>query len=225
MNRKLLVFSSIGLVVFLVVGYFFIGNNLNKNNVIENNSTTQIEEVENNDNKIISFLKSIHGIKIESLELVDNPVGFEGTFLAPKESIKNGVDYFLKESKNDKINDVKVDIGNGYIKFNVDYNIINNITTPIEFKVIPSLDSNENLVLKIDNVKFLDLKIANWIVNIGLNNFIKDWFTNDMDVKFNDGNVVIDKSNFKGVNLNKISINSKDIKIDMRINMEQITNL
>ncbi|MBQ3423545.1 MAG: hypothetical protein IJH34_18230, partial [Romboutsia sp.] len=155
MNRKLLVFSSIGLVVFLVVGYFFIGNTLNKNNVIENNSTTQIEEVENNDNKIISFLKSIHGIKIESLELVDNPVGFEGTFLAPKESIKNGVDYFLKESKNDKINDVKVDIGNGYIKFNVDYNIINNITTPIEFKVIPSLDSNENLVLKIDNVKFL----------------------------------------------------------------------
>ena len=81
------------------------------------------------------------------------------------------------------------------------------------------------MVLKIDDVKFLDLKIANWIVNIGLNNFIKDWFTSDMDVKFNDGNVVIYKSNFKGVYLNKISINSKDIKIDMSINMEEIENL
>ena len=225
MNKKLLTLISSGIVLFLVIIYFFIGNNLYKDNLIENNVTNQIEEIGKNDNKLISFLKSIHGVKIESLELVDNPVGFEGSFLAPKESIKNGVDYFLKESKNDKINDVKIDIGSGYIKLNVDYNIINNIITPIEFKVIPSLDSNHNLVLKIDDVKFLDLKIANWIVNIGLNNFIKDWFTSDMDVKFNDGNVVIYKSNFKGVYLNKISINSKDIKIDMSINMEEIENL
>lgn len=225
MNKKLLTIISSGIVLFLVIIYFFVGKNLDKNNLIENNITNQIEEIGKNDNKLISFLKSIHGVKIESLELVDNPVGFEGSFLAPKESIKNGVDYFLKESKNDKINDVKIDIGSGYIKLNVDYNIINNITTPIEFKVIPSLDSNHNLVLKIDDVKFLDLKIANWIVNIGLNNFIKDWFTSDMDVKFNDGNVVIYKSNFKGVYLNKISINSKDIKINMSINMEEIENL
>lgn len=225
MNKKLLTLISAGIVLFLVIIYFFIGNNLHKDNLIKNNITNQIEEIGKNDNKLISFLKSIHGVKIESLELVDNPVGFEGSFLAPKESIKNGVDYFLKESKNDKINDVKIDIGSGYIKLNVDYNIINNITTPIEFKVIPSLDSNHNLVLKIDDVKFLDLKIANWIVNIGLNNFIKDWFTSDMDVKFNDGNVVIYKSNFKGVYLNKISINSKDIKINMSINMEEIEKL
>ena len=225
MNKKLLTLISAGIVLFLVIIYFFVGKNLDKNNLIENNITNKIEEIGKNDNKLISFLKSINGVKIESLELVDNPVGFEGSFLAPKESIKNGVDYFLKESKNDKINDVKIDIGSGYIKLNVDYNIINNIITPIEFKVIPSLDSNHNLVLKIDDVKFLDLKIANWIVNIGLNNFIKDWFTSDMDVKFNDGNVVIYKSNFKGVYLNKISINSKDIKIDMSINMEEIENL
>ena len=225
MNKKLLTLISAGIVLFLVIIYFFIGNNLYKDNLIENNVTNQIEEIGKNDNKLISFLKSIHGVKIESLELVDNPVGFEGSFLAPKESIKNGVDYFLKESKNDKIIDVKIDIGSGYIKLNVDYNIINNIITPIEFKVIPSLDSNHNLVLKIDDVKFLDLKIANWIVNIGLNNFIKDWFTSDMDVKFNDGNVVIYKSNFKGVYLNKISINSKDIKINMSINMEELSNI
>lgn len=225
MNKKLLTIISSGIVLFLVIIYFFIGNNLDKNNLIENNITNQIEEIGKNDNKLISFLKSIHGVKIESLELVDNPVGFEGSFLAPKESIKNGVDYFLKESKNDKIDDVKIDIGNGYIKLNVDYNIINNITTPIEFKVIPSLDFNHNLVLKIDDVKFLDLKIANWIVNIGLNNFIKDWFTRDMDVKFNDGNVVIYKSNFKGVYLNNISINSQNIKIDMNINMEELSNI
>ena len=225
MNKKLLTIISSGIVLFLVIIYFFIGNNLDKNNLIENNITNQIEEIGKNDNKLISFLKSIHGVKIESLELVDNPVGFEGSFLAPKESIKNGVDYFLKESKNDKIDDVKIDIGNGYIKLNVDYNIINNITTPIEFKVIPSLDFNHNLVLKIDDVKFLDLKIANWIVNIGVNNFIKDWFTRDMDVKFNDGNVVIYKSNFKGVYLNNISINSQNIKIDMNINMEELSNI
>jgi hypothetical protein len=227
MNKRTITAIIVIAIIILIgiFGFVYIEREKNNDNTQIIEETIIDEQVNNIDNKTIEFLKSVHGLKIENVELINNPVGFDGVFLAPKEAIKNGVDYFLKESKNDKINDVKIDIGSGYIKLNVDYNIINNIITPIEFKVIPSLDSNHNLVLKIDDVKFLDLKIANWIVNIGLNNFIKDWFTSDMDVKFNDGNVVIYKSNFKGVYLNKISINSKDIKIDMSINMEEIENL
>ncbi|MPM99717.1 hypothetical protein SDC9_146911 [bioreactor metagenome] len=81
----------------------------------------------------------------------------------------------------------------------MDYNITKKIVTPIEFKIKPSLNKNKDLVLNIDEVKFLDLKVSKWIVNIGINNFTKDWFSEESDIslEFNDGNVVIDKSNFK----------------------------
>ena len=107
---------------------------------------------------------------------------------------------------------------------NTYYKITNKITTPIEVKVIPSLNEDKDLVLKIDEVKFLDLKIANWIVDLGVKNFVKDFFSgnNNLAMEFNDGNVLIDKSNFKGVVLNNISIDSKMLKLDMRIDLEKL---
>ena len=191
--------------------------NNNNNNKIEKNEETS-------SNKTIDFLSAVQGLKIESVELVDDPVGFEGAFLAPEQSIRNGLDYFLNESKNEKISRVNIDVDGGCIKVNVDYKITNKITTPIEVKVIPSLNEYKDLVLKIDEVKFLDLKIANWIVDLGVKNFVKDFFSgdNNLAVEFNDGNVLMDKSNFKGVVLNNISIDSKMLKLDMRIDLEKL---
>nr|WP_294576035.1 hypothetical protein [uncultured Romboutsia sp.] len=51
-------------------------------------------------------------------------------------------------------------------------------TISIEVKVVPKLNNDKGLELKIKEVKFLDLKIANWIVNLGISSFIKDWFFN-----------------------------------------------
>lgn len=223
MNKKTATYIIIAIVIaiFIVCFGIFIKGNIDKSN--ESNNTNIVEESNAMPNNgVIEFLRSIQGLKIESLELIDNPVGFEGSFLVPKEALKNGVDYFLKESKNEKISKVNVDIGDGYIKANVDYKIIAGVTTPIEVKVNPSLNENKDLVLKIEEVKFLDLKIANWIVNIGVKNFIKDWFpeNSEMKVQFNDGNVVIDKSNLKGVILNNIKIDSEVLKLDIIIDME-----
>lgn len=223
MNKKALVISVLVTTAVLMGGYLFIKPTESKK-IKEDNH--KIEEViENKEaNNTIEFLRKIHGLKVENVELIDNPVGFEGSFLAPKESIKNGVDYFLKESKNEKISKLNIDIGDGYIKSIVDYNITKKIVTPIEFKIKPSLNKNKDLVLNIDEVKFLDLKVSKWIVNIGINNFTKDWFSEESDiaVEFNDGNVVIDKSNFKSVTLNNISIDSTRLKLDMTINLEKI---
>lgn len=223
MNKKALVISVLVTTAVLMGGYLFIKPTESKK-IKEDNQ--KIEEViENKEaNNTIEFLRKIHGLKVENVELIDNPVGFEGSFLAPKESIKNGVDYFLKESKNEKISKLNIDIGDGYIKSIVDYNITKKIVTPIEFKIKPSLNKNKDLVLNIDEVKFLDLKVSKWIVNISINNFTKDWFSEESDiaVEFNDGNVVIDKSNFKSVTLNNISIDSTRLKLDMTINLEKI---
>ena len=224
MSKKTLTIGIVVAILILFGGYIFMKpltndskQNNNNNNKIEKNEETSI-------NKTINFLSAVQGLKIESVELVDDPVGFEGAFLAPEQSIRNGLDYFLNESKNEKISKVSIEVDSGYIKANVDYKITNKITTPIEVKVIPSLNEDKDLVLKIDEVKFLDLKIANWIVDLGVKNFVKDFFSgkNNLAVEFNDGNVLIDKSNFKGVVLNNISIDSKMLKLDMRIDLEKL---
>ena len=222
MSKKTLTIS-ISIAILILFGvYVFTRPSTNDYKQNNNNKIEKNEETSNN--KIINFLSAVQGLKIENLELVDNPVGFEGVFLAPEQSIRNGLDYFLNENKNEKISKVSIDVDSGYIKVKVDYKIINNITTPIEVKVIPSLNEDKDLILKIDEVKFLDLKIANWIVDLGVKNFLKDFFSgnNNLLLEFNDGSVLIDKSNFKGIVLNNISIDSKMLKLDVRIDLENL---
>ena len=224
MSKKTLTISIVVAILILFGGYIFMKPLTNDSKQNNNNNNKIEKNEETSSNKTIDFLSAVQGLKIERVELVDDPVGFEGAFLAPEQSIRNGLDYFLNESKNEKISRVNIDVDGGCIKVNVDYKITNKITTPIEVKVIPSLNEDKDLVLKIDEVKFLDLKIVNWIVDLGVKNFVKDFFSgkNNLAVEFNDGNVLIDKSNFKGVVLNNISIDSKMLKLDMRIDLEKL---
>ena len=224
MSKKTLTIGVVVAILILFGGYIFMKPLTNDSKQNNNNNNKIEKNEETSSNKTIDFFIFFQGLKIESVELVDDPVGFEGAFLAPEQSIRNGLDYFLNESKNEKISRVNIDVDGGCIKVNVDYKITNKITTPIEVKVIPSLNEDKDLVLKIDEVKFLDLKIANWIVDLGVKNFVKDFFSgnNNLAMEFNDGNVLIDKSNFKGVVLNNISIDSKMLKLDMRIDLEKL---
>lgn len=182
--------------------------------------------VENSESKNLTFFREIAGVKATNIELIDNPVGVKGEFLVPEKSILNGINYFLKETKNDKISNVNIDIEENWIIAKVDYKVNQNITTPIEVKFLPTVDKNNNLILNIKEVKLLDLKLYDWIVDIALKSFIKDWFSKDsnINVKFEKGNVVIDKNNFKEVMLKNISLESNDLKINMIIDFNHINN-
>lgn len=182
--------------------------------------------VENSESKNLTFFRDIAGVKATNIELIDNPVGVKGEFLVPEKSILNGINYFLKETKNDKISNVNIDIEENGIIAKVDYKVNQNITTPIEVKFLPTVDKNNNLILNIKEVKLLDLKLYDWIVDIALKSFIKDWFSKDsnINVKFEKGNVVIDKNNFKEVMLKNISLGPKNLKINMIIDFNHINN-
>lgn len=226
-NKKQKIF--LGIIIFFILSATIIFS-IKK---LDTQPTKQVKKIENNkdivensESKNLTFFRDIAGVKATNIELIDNPVGVKGEFLVPEKSILNGINYFLKETKNDKINNVNIDIEENGIIAKVDYKVNQNITTPIEVKFLPTVDKNNNLILNIKEVKLLDLKLYDWIVDIALKSFIKDWFSKDsnINVKFEKGNVVIDKNNFKEVMLKNISLGSKDLKINMIIDFNHINN-
>lgn len=226
-NKKQKIF--LGIIIFFILSATIIFS-IKK---LDTQPTQQVKKIENNKDivenseaKNLTFFRDIAGVKATNIELIDNPVGVKGEFLVPEKSILNGINYFLKETKNDKISNVNIDIEENGIIAKVDYKVNQNITTPIEVKFLPTVDKNNNLILNIKEVKLLDLKLYDWIVDIALKSFIKDWFSKDsnINVKFEKGNVVIDKNNFKEVMLKNISLGSKDLKINMIINFNHINN-
>jgi hypothetical protein len=220
-NKIIIIISAL---IILIAGYFIIKTN----NTSYNKVNTKVEENIKQENKSLeeglNFLKEIAGVKANNIELINNPVGLKGEFVAPRESILKGVDYFLKDTKNDKMEDIGIDIGNGYIYLRTTYKVNSFIKTPIEVKVKPSLDKEKDLVLEVSQFKFLDLNVPKWIVNLGLKNFIKDWFPDDnkFKVTFEEGKVVIDKSNYDKITIDNISIDNNAMKIDMIINLEKM---
>ena len=220
-NKIIIIISAL---IILIAGYFIIKTN----NTSDNKVNTKVEQNIKEENKSLEegldFLKEIAGVKANNIELINNPVGLKGEFVAPRESILKGVDYFLKDTKNDKMEDIGIDIGNGYIYLRTTYKVNSFIKTPIEVKVKPSLDKEKDLVLEVSQFRFLDLNVPKWIVNLGLKNFIKDWFPDDnkFKVTFEEGKVVIDKSNYDKITIDNISIDNNEMKIDMIINLEKM---
>ncbi|MBZ6007331.1 hypothetical protein K1514_15670 [Paraclostridium bifermentans] len=200
---------------------------------LDTQSKQQVKKIENSEDKVknteeknLTFFRDIAGVKATNVELIDNPVGVKGEFSVPEKSILNGINYFLKETKNEKISNVNIHIEKQGIIAKVDYKVNKSITTPIEVKFLPIVDKSNNLILNIKEVKLLDLKLYDWVVDIALKSFIKDWFSKDsnINVKFEKGNVIIDKNNFKGVMLKNISLESKGVKINMIIDFNYINN-
>lgn len=224
MKKKHIIIILVVMAIFL--GLFTLMKPVSTTIEPDTNQKEEYSEDKNEQNtkEEIKFLREIAGVKATEIELIKTPVSVKGRFIAPRESILNGVDYFLKDTENSKMKNISIDIGNGYIDLKTDYQINSFITTPIEVKVKPSLDKDKNVVIQVYEFKFLDLKIADWIVNIGVESFIKDWFPKDQNIKvsFEEGKVVIDKSNFDSVSIENLFIDSKAMKIDMIINLEKI---
>ena len=166
----------------------------------------------------IGFLNSISGIKAENMEIINQPViGVKGKVIVPEVSIINGIKYYLKSTKNDKMSNLEVDIQNNSIDLYVNYAVNDSFNTPIKVNITPSLNENKDLVINIGEVKVLDLKLANFLVNLALKTFVKDWFNDsNMKVDYEKSKVIIYKENFEGIDIDSILVNNDDIIIDAR---------
>ena len=173
--------------------------------------------------KILRFMKAIAGIKANNIEIIDNPIGISGEFFAPDEALIRGLNYFLKETNNDKMENLNIVSEKGAINIKIDYRVTNNIKTPIEVKIKPTINETNDLVINIEEVRFLDLKISKWLVNLALDNFIEDWFPKDGNLKvdFNKSNVIVYKENFNGLEINNISLEN-GLAINVVVDLEKL---
>lgn len=174
----------------------------------------------------IGFLNSISGIKAENMEIINQPViGVKGKVIVPEVSIINGIKYYLKSTKNDKMSNLEVDIQNNSIDLYVNYAVNDSFNTPIKVNITPSLNENKDLVINIGEVKVLDLKIANFLVNLALKTFVKDWFNDsNMKVDYEKSKVIIYKENFEGIDIDSILVNNDDITLGIIIDARKILN-
>lgn len=228
MNKKLaiIIVSIVSVLIIFGVILFNMINRSKDENVNENKYEANNIETTENQSEIINFISSIAGLQASNIEVINDPIGIKGELFAPEETILNGVDYFLEKTNNEKMKDLKINIEEGHISIYVNYEVLNNIKTPVEVKVKPSINDEEDLVITIDEVRFLDLKIADWIVNLALKSFVKDWFPEDgkINVKFNKGDVIVYKDNFKGVNLKSVLLEEVGLKINAIIDLKYVIN-
>lgn len=224
MKKGIKIILASVLILLIIFGVMFISKiNKIKSEIKEENNSGSITETEEIGQGTLVFLKSIVGVKAESLEIINKPViGIKGSVFAPEEAIVKGINYFLQQTNNNKMKNLKIDIEDNTIDIYVNYNVKSDKDIPIKMKIKPSLNESKDLVIDIGEVKVLDLKVANFIVNLVMKTFVIDWFDNsNIKVEYGKNNVIISKENFKNVKLNSIEVKNEGILLDMIINLEK----
>lgn len=226
MSKTIWISIITGLLLFTAVVFYF--EYKNDDTVEDIPMEPQVEEIieeTKEEHKLIPFLRAIQGTDVENVILINNPVGFKGDAIATSEDIKNAMNYYLGQMNNlEKINNTNIEIKDESIVLTANYTITEKISTPIEIEVLPSITSENDLQLEIVNVKLLKLKIPTKLLDIVIDKFVADLFTDIADIRFDGVNITVNKSNFEGVTLNSMNIDPDEVKVNVTIDMEKILN-
>lgn len=177
---------------------------------IESNTNIKIPD------KQREFLKVLVGLESKNMKIEDNPLRIEGTFVVPQDTVLNGIKYYLKTSKNKDIKDVEINLESEKMKIKAKYNLFGKFKTPVEMSVVPFLTENSDIRLDLKDIRVLNLKINQKLIDSIINN----WFSDQKGISVDDGDVIIDKRNFKGVSLNDLLIKSSNLVINLSINLD-----
>lgn len=161
------------------------------------------------------LLHTLVGLEAKEMKVVDNPLRIEGKFKVPEKTILNYINYYLKSSNNKEVQDVKVSINNKNIKISAKYELLKTLKTPIEISIVPSIINKSNINLHIEDIKVLGLSVDEDIIDA----VVASWFSNTEGIKVKNGDVILNKSNFKDITVQSISMeeNSMEIRLSLKI--------
>ena len=201
--------------IFLTIGTILIGTIIGL--LIYNNKPTEPQkELETKDKSIENI---ISGIDFKNIYLTDNMSKVTLDIIVSSDDVKSMIDYYLQQTNNIKIDETNIEIKENSILLTANYKITDDIITPIEIELIPSITNNNDLQLEIVNIKLLELKIPDKLLNIIFDRFIADLFT---DAEINGTNIIINKDKFEGIILNNIVINLDEMIINVTMDVNKV---
>ena len=180
----------------------------------------EIEFSTNNNFKLFNgqteILHTLVGLESKEMKIIDNPLRIEGEFKVPEETALNGINYYLKTTKNKEINDVDIRIEKDKIIIGAKYKLLNTFKTPMEVSIIPSITKSSDIKLHINDVTVLGFSIDEGLVNA----VVDSWFSNIKGIKVEKGDVIVDKNNFKDIAIKSISLDTDNLIISLSMKLD-----
>ena len=201
--------------ILLTIGIILIGTIIGLL-IYKNKPTEPQKELETKDESIESIISNID---FKNIYLTDNMSKTTLDIVVSSNDVKSMIDYYLQQKNNIKIDETKVEIKENSILLTANYKITDDIITPIEIELIPSITNDNDLQLEITNIKLLELKIPDKLLNIIFDRFIADLFTN---AKINGTNIIINKDKFEGIILNNIVIDLDEMIINVTMDVNKV---
>ena len=180
----------------------------------------EIEFSTNNNLKLFNgqteILHTLVGLESKEMKIIDNPLRIEGEFKVPEETALNGINYYLKTTKNKEINDVDIRIEKDKIIIGAKYKLLNTFKTPMEVSIIPSITKSSDIKLHISDVTVLGFSIDEELVDA----IVDSWFSNIKGIKVEKGDVIVDKNNFKDIAIKSISLDTDNLIISLSMKLD-----
>lgn len=164
----------------------------------------------------IEVLRTLVGLECSEMKILDNPLRINGTYKIPQETVLSYIEYYLKSTKNKDIQNVNISIEKDKLSIKAKYKLLNAFKTPIEVDILPSLTKSSQLKLHIIDIKVLGISIDEELIDA----IIDSWFSKIKYIEVKNGDVIIDKENFKDIEIKEIYLEKNDVIVGIQIYLE-----
>ena len=212
MKRKNIFIMLLILFILFGIGIFeYVKINNNKNTVdLDTNTNIKIDKEQ------VDLLQSLVGLESKDMKILDNPLRIEGNFYIPEETVLTYINHYLKKSNNKDVENTQVFINKNGMTISGQYKLLSYIKTPIDVDIIPSLSSDEDLILKIKDIKLLNLSLSDDITNA----IVKSWVADLKYVIVNNEDLIIDKNIFGNATIKGIIVKENYLVVDVSVRLK-----
>ena len=204
----------IGIIIFMLIILFFVGTfewkSMNNNRrTIDMDINTSL----NMPKSQLEYIESLVGLESKDMKILNNPLRIEGNFCIPEETILTLINHYLKNTNNKDIENIKIIITENGLTIGGQYKLLANLKTSIDIDILPTLTEDNDLRLNLKDIRVLNLSLSDNIVDA----IADSWFSDLDNITVETGDIIIDKSFFKNINIKSISVKEDYLVIDLSI--------
>lgn len=214
---KLIRYRVILIVLFIFIALILFGiyewrSRDNKNISLDMDINTNI----NISKTQMLYLQSLVGLESKNIKILDNPLRIEGSFYIPEETILTFMNHYLETYHNKDVTNLNVTINENALTIEGQYKLLTYLKTPIDIDILPTITKDKNLKLNLKDIRLLNLSLNENIIDA----VIDSWFSDLENISVDRGDVIIDKSFFKNIEIKSISLKEDYLVIDLSLKIQ-----